>query len=238
MSDFLLMLPTLNEEEALLAIAPEIPKAFDVIVVDGGSTDKTEEVAKKLGYKFIRQKFGKGKGCGVRTGMEWFLASDYKYFSLIDADNTNDPKELCYMYEKLQSNGYDIVLGDRDRRLQKELLGWFSLFINSSTSDLTSFAYKSYLPDIQTGYWIYRKGAVKKIYPMLTGKGFEIEYDIVYHSWKEGLKVTSHPVTFRKRLGKTKFSVYLRFKQIYYGCTYVAKSLWVILRRKLSGKKP
>jgi dolichol-phosphate mannosyltransferase len=229
----LLLLPTLNEEEALQALAREIPPEFDVLVVDGGSTDRTREVAGKLGYAFVPQCFGRGKGCGVRTGMERFLASGYRYLAMIDADYTNDPRELTRLVATL-ANGADIVLGSRDRQLQYRLLGWFSLFINVSTSGLTSLAYRTELPDIQTGYWTFNRKAVETLYPHLKASGFEIEYDMVYNAWKEGLRMTQVPVTFRHRLGESKFTRYLRLKQIYHGLTYVYWSLLIMARRRLA----
>jgi dolichol-phosphate mannosyltransferase len=238
-ADRLLLLPTLNEEEALRALATEIPEDFDVLVVDGGSTDGTRQVAESLGYRFIQQKFGKGKGCGVRTGLEYFLASGYSYLAMIDADYTNDPQEVPGMYDMLK-NGSDIVLGSRDKRLQIEHLGRFSLFVNLSTSALTSLAYGLDLPDIQTGYWAFGRRAAETLYPKLRATGFEIEYDIVYNSWREGLRIGYRQVTFRRRIGESKFTVYLRFKQIWHGLTYVGKSLIRMLRQRLSGgaKKP
>jgi Glycosyltransferases involved in cell wall biogenesis len=233
-NESLLLLPTLNEEEALKALAPEVPPGFDVLVVDGGSTDGTGQVARSLGYRFIGQKFGKGKGCGVRTGMEYFLASDYKHLAMIDADHTNDPRELSGMIEMLK-NGSDIVMGSRDRRLQIEHLGRFSLFINRSTSAIVSFAYGMDLPDIQTGYWAFGRRAAEALYPKLRASGFEIEYDMVYNSWREGLRIGYRQVTFRPRVGESKFTVYLRFKQIYHGLTYVGKSLALMLGRCLPG---
>jgi dolichol-phosphate mannosyltransferase len=232
--DRLLLLPTLNEEEALRVLAKEIPPDFDVLVVDGGSTDGTRQVAESLGYKFVSQKFGKGKGCGVRTGMEYFLASGYKYLAMIDADYTNDPRELPGMVQVLE-NGSDIVLGSRDKRLQIEHLGRFSLFVNLSTSALTSLAYGLDLPDIQTGYWAFGRRAAETLYPQLRAGGFEIEYDIVYNSWREGLRIGYRPVTFRRRVGASKFTYYLRLKQVYHGLTYVGRSLGLMLRRFLSG---
>jgi hypothetical protein len=50
----------------------DVPKDIDVLVVDGGSIDETVEVARKYRVRVIRQKFGRGKGCGARTGMEFF----------------------------------------------------------------------------------------------------------------------------------------------------------------------
>jgi dolichol-phosphate mannosyltransferase len=138
MSEFLLMLPTLNEEVALKALGPEIPKHWDVLVVDGGSTDGTRAVAESLGYGFLMQKFGRGKGCGVRSGMEYFLGRDYRYLGMIDTDYTNPPSEMERMLAAIGATGDDLVLGARDRQVQHDMLGWFSLFIYSSTSGLTS----------------------------------------------------------------------------------------------------
>ncbi len=229
--DRLLLLPTLNEEAALKSLAPEIPQDFDVLVVDGGSTDGTKTVAESLGYTFISQKFGKGKGCGVRTGMEWFLASGYSYLAMIDADYTNDPGETAGMIGVLDE-GSDIALGSRDKRMQIEHLGRFSLFVNLSTSALTSLAYGLDLPDIQTGYWAFSRKAVETLYPKLKANGFDIEYDIVYNSWREGLRIGYRPVAFRRRVGESKFTYYLRMKQVYFGLTYVYGSLMLMLRNR------
>lgn len=228
------MLPTLNEEKALAALAPEIPGEFDVLVVDGGSTDRTREVAKELGYGCIVQKFGKGKGCGVRSAMEYFLNTDYRYLAMIDADYTCDPAKLIGMYGRLIDNGYDIVLGNRDRKQQRDMLGWFSLFINASTSSIVTYAYGMDLPDIQSCYWLFSRKAVEVLYPHLTARGFEIEYDIVYNSWLYGLNIGHYPVTIRKRVGDTKFTNYLRLKQIYFGLVYVYKSLCIMFGRKFA----
>ncbi len=239
MSDFLLLLPTLNEAEALRALGPEVPKWMDVLVVDGGSSDGTKDVARSLGYCFLTQKFGRGKGCGVRSGMEYFLSGRYEYMGMIDSDYTSMPSELERMLGAMKSGGYDLVLGGRDRKQQRELLGRFSLFINSSTSGLVSFAYRMNLPDIQTCYWLFSRKAVETLYPRLVATGFEIEYDMVYNAWKEGLRVSTVPVSIRKRLGETKFTNALRFKQIYHGLRYVKMSLgYMLFGKRRKGGKP
>jgi dolichol-phosphate mannosyltransferase len=165
--------------------------------------------------------------------MEYFLGKDYRYLGMMDTDYTNVPAEMERLMGVLKSNGYDLVLGSRDRKEQKELLGRFSLFINSSTSALTSFAYRMKLPDIQTSYWLFSRKSVETLYPLLEARGFEIEYDMVYNSWREHLKIGSVPVTLRDRLGKSKFTYYLRVKQVYYGLRYVKKSLGIMISRSI-----
>ena len=71
------MVPTLNESRGIRRVLRDVPKDTDVLVVDGGSTDETVEVARQYRVKVISQKFGNGKGNGVRTGMEFFLSSKY-----------------------------------------------------------------------------------------------------------------------------------------------------------------
>jgi len=153
---------------------------------------------------------------------------------MIDADYTNDPREVPGLVQALRQ-GSDIVLGSRDKRLQIEHLGRFSLFVNLSTSALASLAYGLDLPDIQTGYWAFGRKAAETLYPQLRASGFEIEYDVVYNSWREGLRIGYRPVTFRRRIGASKFTVYLRFKQIYHGLTYVGKSLVLMVKYRLGG---
>ncbi|WP_424359580.1 glycosyltransferase family 2 protein [Methanocella sp. MCL-LM] len=233
-SNCLLLLPTLNEETALKALVPEIPAGLSVLVVDGGSTDKTREIAEGAGCYFLKQQFGKGKGCGVRTAMEYFLQGDYEYLAMIDADYTCDPRELDRLIERL-GQGYQVVLGSRDPQKQIELLGRFSLFINRLTSRITTLAYSQDLPDIQSCYWVFSRKAVETIYPGLSASGFDIEYDIVFNSWKEGLKIGYCPVTIRPRMGESKFTKFLRLKQIWFGLTYIYRSLVIMARRALSG---
>ena len=233
----LLLLPTLNEEVALKALMPEIPLGFDVVVVDGGSTDRTREIAEGAGFLFVPQQFGKGKGCGVRTAMQFFLQSDYQYLAMIDADYTCDPRELNSLLDRL-GRGYSVVLGSRDPKLQIEQLGRFSLFINRSTSKIASLAYRQDLPDIQSCYWVFNRRAIEIIYPGLTASGFDIEYDIVFNSWKEFLKIGYSPVAIRPRMGESKFTKFLRLKQIWFGLTYVYRSLLIMGKRALSGRVP
>ena len=64
-----MMVPTLNEQKGIGRVLEDVPKDIDVLVVDGGSTDETVEVARQYRVRVINQKFGRGKGSGVRTGM-------------------------------------------------------------------------------------------------------------------------------------------------------------------------
>ena len=221
----LLLLPTLNEEEALRALADEIPAEFDVLIVDGLSTDETKDVALTHNWQFIIQRYGKGKGCAIRTGMEEFLKTNYDHLGIIDADYSNDPREIKLMLQVLEENDFDVLSGSRDIHRQIELLGWFSVFINRFTSTVASWMYEYRLTDIQTGCWVFTRNAAENILPHLIANGFEIEYDLLYNIWRCGLRIGETPVGFRERVGESKFSTHHRFKQIIHGLRYVYWSL-------------
>jgi glycosyltransferase involved in cell wall biosynthesis len=112
-SRVMLMIPTLNEEEAIGPLLQESSAIFPRIVVDGHSSDRTREVAHSIGADVILQEYGPGKGCGVRTGMRFFLSSDAEILCVIDGDSTNIPIDLIDLVESVRRGEADIAIGSR-----------------------------------------------------------------------------------------------------------------------------
>jgi len=224
------MVPTLNEELGIKKILDDMPKGLTVLVVDGGSTDKTVDVVHaylRSQVIVINQSFGRGKGCGVRTGMEYFLTADYDILCMIDGDGSNDPEELLKMIEVLESRNAEVVLGSRIRgKREKGAMGPFTLFSNFIVSLLLGLMFLRIFTDVQTGYWAFNRKAVETLSPNLKAKGFEIEMEIFVLTFGAGLKCIEVPVRYRKRLGKTKFHPLLRFRNFGYLVYYLLRSFW------------
>ena len=224
-SDVLLLIPTLNEEEAIRQLIQEARKSDfdDILIVDGFSSDSTRDVAISMGARVVLQEFGKGKGCGVRTGMKLFLEGDSKFLSIIDGDLTNIPSELAKMMPVLASGNSDVVLGSRTQgKRERGSMPALSLASNLTVSFLIGMKFLRLFTDIQTGYWIFSRKAVRRIYPKIRSTGFEIELELFVRVMKEKLRVSEIPVGFRKRKGKTKFSFRLRLRNLYYAFKYLA----------------
>lgn len=106
-----IVIPALNEAENLCFVLPRIPTwAYEVILVDGRSTDGTPEIAREIlpDIRIITQT-GKGKGAAIRCGFE---AAVGDIIVVLDADGSTDPAEIPGFVGPLMS-GADFVKGSR-----------------------------------------------------------------------------------------------------------------------------
>ncbi len=219
------MIPTLNEESGIKQVLEDMPEGLEILVVDGGSTDKTIDVANQYRAIVINQRFGKGKGCGTRTGMEYFLSTNCNLLCMIDGDGSNDPGELSKMIEALEKKNAEVVLGSRIRgKREKGAMGPFTIFSNLIVSLLLGLRFLRVFTDVQTGYWVFSRKAVETLCPSLKAKGFEIEMEMFVSTFEAGLKCIEVPVRYKKRLGKTKFRFFLRFRNFGYMIYYILRS--------------
>jgi dolichol-phosphate mannosyltransferase len=225
-SETILMIPTLNEEEAIETLVVEAKNCgfTRILVVDGFSSDRTRDVAAKSGASVVEQEFGKGKGCGVRTGMKRFLEEKADFLCIIDGDGTNIPSHLRDMISALQAGEADVVLGSRTRGSREpHAMNWLSLTSNRTVSFLLGAKFGRLFTDVQTGYWAFTRDAVQRIYPKVQSTGFEIELEMFVKILKEGFRVSEVPVGFRRRKGTTKFSFKLRIRNLYYALKFLSQ---------------
>lgn len=109
-----IIIPALNEEDALRHLLPEIPRAFArwVIVVDNGSSDATASVAGDAGAIVVKEaQRGYGRTClsGFKKARE--LGAEVVIF--MDGDGSDDPADLGLMLKPLLEGRADFVIGSR-----------------------------------------------------------------------------------------------------------------------------
>lgn len=223
--EILLMIPTLNEEEAIEDLVNEARAVgfTNILVVDGFSSDRTREFAAGAGARVVLQDFGKGKGCGIRTGMREFLQGNGELLCIIDGDGTNIPSFLTSMIPLANSGEADVVLGSRTRGpREKGAMGLLTLASNLTVSFLLGAKFRRLFTDIQTGYWAFTRSALEHVYPNIHSTGFEVELEVFVKILKAGLRVREVPVGFRRRKGLTKFSFVFRIRNLYYAFKFLA----------------
>jgi glycosyltransferase involved in cell wall biosynthesis len=103
------VLPALDEAEALPWVLGRMPEGFSPLVVDNGSSDGTAEIAAALGARVVREP-RRGFGAACFAGL---AASRSEVVCFMDCDGSLDPRELRRVAEPVTRGKADLVLGAR-----------------------------------------------------------------------------------------------------------------------------
>jgi glycosyltransferase involved in cell wall biosynthesis len=106
------ILPALNEEVAIGSIILRAKLYVDrVIVIDDGSIDATEEIAKLAGADVIRHPENQGKGAALKTGFA--AANGADIIITMDTDGQHNPAEIPKLIAPILAGEADMVNGSR-----------------------------------------------------------------------------------------------------------------------------
>lgn len=90
----IIIIPAYNEEDNLPKVAEDLKELVkDAIVIDDGSTDKTFEVAKALGFKVIKHPYNIGIGGAVQTGLKYAI-EEYDIAIQFDGDSQHRADQI------------------------------------------------------------------------------------------------------------------------------------------------
>src|SRR5699024_1261343 len=83
----------------------------DLVVINDGSTDSTDQVARQAGAFVIDLPYNMGVGAAMRTGYRYARGMDYDIALQMDSDGQHPPEFIDTLIEGL--NRADIVIGSR-----------------------------------------------------------------------------------------------------------------------------
>lgn len=125
----IIQIPCFNEENTLAETVSDIPRRIDgideveILIIDDGSTDKTVDVARKIGVDHILQnKTNKGLARSFRDGLDACLRLGADIIVNTDGDNQYVGNEIPKLIGPILRGEADIVVGDR----QTESVAHFS----------------------------------------------------------------------------------------------------------------
>jgi glycosyltransferase involved in cell wall biosynthesis len=103
------VLPALDEAEAIAWVLGRMPAGHEPLVVDNGSSDGSAEIAARLGARVIREP-ARGFGAACYAGL---LASCADVVCFMDCDGSLDPRDLPAVSRNVLADRADLVLGRR-----------------------------------------------------------------------------------------------------------------------------
>ena len=119
-----IVIPVYNEERTLALLlekvaAAALPIAREIVIVDDGSCDRSEEIAQKFmaqkydfEVKYLKRSNG-GKGAAVRDGI---AASTGSIVIIQDGDLEYEPNDFARCIEPILAGKYDVIYGSRERK--------------------------------------------------------------------------------------------------------------------------
>ena len=112
----LIIIPAYNEaaniEKVITNIVQNYPQ-YDYVIINDGSTDKTEEVCANSGYQVLNLPINMGIGGAVQTGYRYAKKNNYDAAVQIDGDGQHDVAFLKDMLKLLETGEADVVIGSR-----------------------------------------------------------------------------------------------------------------------------
>ncbi len=188
MINFCVLIPSYNEAKTIGMIVRDLKRSgLMVYVVDDGSSDNTDLIAKAEGAVVTRHKKNKGKGASLREGFRHILKKDYDAVLIMDADNQHDAGDIDSFVEKMDRTNADMVIGNR--MVYTASMPNTRILVNRFMSRIISNIARQDIPDTQCGFRLIKKDVLEKI--NLESSNYEIESEMILKAAKEGFKIES-----------------------------------------------
>ncbi|MEF8781467.1 MAG: S-layer glycoprotein N-glycosyltransferase AglJ [Haloarculaceae archaeon] len=193
--DVCVLVPTYNEAETIGDVVDGFHDEglTNVLVIDGGSTDGTDEIAREHGARVVQQS-GSGKGQAVREALGLIEAP---YVLMIDGDATYRPEEADRLLDPLLAGEADHVVGNRFANMESGAMSRLNRAGNRIINRAFRYVHGRELTDILSGYRAFTLPSVERF--SLSSDGFGIETELSVECVKHGVPTAVVPITYRAR---------------------------------------
>ena len=192
-----IILPALNEADGIGHVLSSIPQEWvhEILVVDGGSTDGTIQIAAKHGARVIHES-RRGYGWACHSGL---LAASGEFVVFIDADGADDPRHLPQLLSPLVNGQADLVLGSRlAGKMDKGAMPGTQWAGNVLAAAMFRGLYHLQLTDLSP----FRAAPRRKLLELdLVEMTYGYPTEMIAKAARRGWRILEIPVSYHRRLG-------------------------------------
>lgn len=204
-----IVIPAYNEEANLAWTLKDIAGYFknkdydyELVVVDDGSKDKTEDIAKASAdlfksFSLLKNDENRGKGYSLKKGM---LTAVGEYVLFMDADNSTRIDQLDRLLPALK-DGFDVAMASRRVKgaeidsvqpITRIVLGNIYIILSKLILGVS-------VHDYNCGFKLYTKDAVKRLFSRLTRDDWSFDSELIFLISKFNLKLKEVPVRWEHK---------------------------------------
>lgn len=194
-----IIIPAYNEEGA---IAPTIKKLIglnlpdsEVLVINDGSDDATEEEAQIAGARVISHPYNIGNGAAIKTGIR---NARGRVLVFMDGDGQHDPADIPRLLQHIPK--YHMVVGARQRGSESHFHRNIANFVYNR---MASFVAQFPIQDLTSGFRAIRAQDARRFCDMLPNK-FSYPTTTTLAFLRSGRAVRYIPIKTKFRIGKSK----------------------------------
>lgn len=197
-----MIIPCLNEEQGIEQVLRRMPEFVDeVIVVDNNSTDRTAEVAEKLGAFVIREEV-RGYGRSYKKG---FAHASGDVIITLDGDHSYPPDAISYLIEAFLHLEADFLNASRFPVRDSRAMSFKHKFGNWVLSVAMSFLFFRWVRDSQSGMWVFRRSILEEM--TLESDGMAFSEEIKIEALKNpNVRFQEISIQYSSRLGEIKLN--------------------------------
>ncbi|KAI3399683.1 hypothetical protein diail_6032 [Diaporthe ilicicola] len=205
------ILPTFNERQNLPIITWLLQKTFsennldwELIIVDDGSPDGTQDIANQLVKAYsphvqLKPRTGKlGLGTAYVHGLQFAKGN---FIIIMDADFSHHPKFIPQMIALQKAHDYDIVTGTRYAK-GGGVYGW-DLKRKLTSKGANIFADTVLRPgvsDLTGSFRLYKRAVLEKLFETTDVRGFSMQMALAVTAKAMGMTIGEVPITFVDRV--------------------------------------
>lgn len=208
------LIPALNEKDNLLQLIPKLHEIliqlvqendYEIIIIDGGSTDRTIESIQHLKVKIFQQQLP-GYGGAIK---EAFKAAQGNWLFTMDADLSHDPKFFIDLWN--QRDKAEVIIASRYIAGGKATMPLSRIILSRILNLFFSHGLSLKIKDMSSGFRLYRKPAVDMFSDKLVSRDFDVLEEILIRAYAEGWRICEVPFHYYPRYSGRTHAKLIRF---------------------------